>query len=1266
MPIVQYNSRTIPVKSVQVSMREQNAPPVRQGPAARTDRQGVRQYKIQSLHKGFGIIRGSEINDNLRYQSSQGLIAHQPFGLFLPYVSTTQSDIASTVTIPSGVIIAWPSTNASIPSGWTRVTALDDKYTKGVATAATEPGTTGGATTHTHTETHTHAIDHGHSSNGNTGTSSGTFNGGNGSAATADDTHTHSIPAINSASVNSSSTGPTTGTGSNDPTHFTVVWIQSNGTPLGIPNGALTFADLSSTPSGWELYSSTLNRFLKGAAAAGDGGTSSGANTHNHTGGSHTHTSAHTHSSVTSGTPSATENEGSPGSGQMATSTHTHSITVNSGNFGTSGSADVATSTDAAQPPYYQLPIFRNTSGGVDLPNRVIVIWRGTIANIPSGWIICDGNNNTPNLLGKYLKGVNVLGDRGTTGGATTHSHASDSHTHTWTTAHTHTLSADATSGTANTDDSGSLSSSADHTHSDGTSSSSSPSVGTSSAGTSTDNNEPPYEEVVYLMGGASDDISSMRASNLRIHSVNSTLGQSKPRFYMGLGHKLYRNVSDSNSAMEDSGLLLIDNVTGLFEGQFNSTRYLALTTDGISNDCVGISDPTTSPPTRTSLFALTSGDWLGGGFYLPTLGPGYNIFYGKIGGVSGLWYLAKDSALLTAPSPLVLKATKDVEGTLATTVVGPQNPSKGASGTSTVYTQYTTGVDSRWDTWSSPGNITTSDNSKTTATFTNGSIDTTDGPSGIDKNLVSPDLYALEYDFSAIPPANIITDIAISIENIEGDAGDNFSLSKVRLMLNGSEFGPNLADRTEPPTTDTAKTFSGRLGVGELTGEQVRYGLGVVVQYQASDNSGSVSIDHITLTLTHRPPGTQAYIPLGGYMVGSDPSDPFSFYVVAPEFQDETSSVSVPRILWKMTLEYDAEGQRPVVTVEKINTGLNHVECACFALAGVVVAGDTREGIAKRAVLIRQDGSLVDLAFNSIGQGYTEDWGIVSVWGQGRILIADVALSAATAVQSWLYFDASWHAIGTRETITALPIAWAENPQICTELLRRYRVHPSSGNTTITRVFQPRSYFLDPLHNDTTEVKADGVLTITLPDLDMLGPEEAEKVLLKAWCLSRDVSASNTIRLRYSTDGGSTFTTWTTFTSFGSSSTLSTPVSFRTLVIEIGLNHTASSANTPNGLPILIEGAVRWTPQRQWECEIDPTDAQFLERFPGGIEELWDMLAGFDAVEYLDVGVDSVPCTWTMYQVSYTPGEQPKVLPDSKAPSRGVRHMIRFEEVVS
>ncbi len=56
------------------------------------------------------------------------------------------------------------------------------------------------------------------------------------------------------------------------------------------------------------------------------------------------------------------------------------------------------------------------------LPTGIITLWHGTIANIPTGWVICDGNNGTPNLLSKFVCGVATAATNpGATGGEASH-----------------------------------------------------------------------------------------------------------------------------------------------------------------------------------------------------------------------------------------------------------------------------------------------------------------------------------------------------------------------------------------------------------------------------------------------------------------------------------------------------------------------------------------------------------------------------------------------------------------------------------------------------------------------------------------------------------------------------------------------------------------------------------------------------------------------------------------------------------------------------
>jgi len=80
----------------------------------------------------------------------------------------------------------------------------------------------------------------------------------------------------------------------------------------------------------------------------------------------------------------------------------------------------------------------------------MIMMWSGTIATIPSGWVLCDGNNSTPDLRNRFIIGANAddagVAKTNVTGSATQTGGSKDaivvSHTHTATVTdpgHTHT-----------------------------------------------------------------------------------------------------------------------------------------------------------------------------------------------------------------------------------------------------------------------------------------------------------------------------------------------------------------------------------------------------------------------------------------------------------------------------------------------------------------------------------------------------------------------------------------------------------------------------------------------------------------------------------------------------------------------------------------------------------------------------------------------------------------------------------------------------------
>lgn len=69
---------------------------------------------------------------------------------------------------------------------------------------------------------------------------------------------------------------------------------------------------------------------------------------------------------------------------------------------------------------------------GLEVPSGGIIIWSGAIPNIPFGFVLCDGNNGSPDLRDKFVIGAGTTYTPGQTGGNITHSHSfdTDGHSH--------------------------------------------------------------------------------------------------------------------------------------------------------------------------------------------------------------------------------------------------------------------------------------------------------------------------------------------------------------------------------------------------------------------------------------------------------------------------------------------------------------------------------------------------------------------------------------------------------------------------------------------------------------------------------------------------------------------------------------------------------------------------------------------------------------------------------------------------------------------
>ena len=56
-------------------------------------------------------------------------------------------------------------------------------------------------------------------------------------------------------------------------------------------------------------------------------------------------------------------------------------------------------------------------SGGGVIPSGGIIIWSGAVSAIPTGWVLCNGSNSTPDLRDRFVVGANGTYPVGSLGG---------------------------------------------------------------------------------------------------------------------------------------------------------------------------------------------------------------------------------------------------------------------------------------------------------------------------------------------------------------------------------------------------------------------------------------------------------------------------------------------------------------------------------------------------------------------------------------------------------------------------------------------------------------------------------------------------------------------------------------------------------------------------------------------------------------------------------------------------------------------------------
>lgn len=345
--------------------------------------------------------------------------------------------------IPAGVILIWTGTHATIPTGWSRETALDDKYPKAWG-AAVAPNQTGGSNTHTHTGNHTHTdISHAasHLVAFNQTNGVGAANGG--TLLAKSHAHTNTYTATMTGG-NLQTTTVTWSSINQEPPYYTVIFVKPTGTVAALPAGICAHYYGTSAPVGWNFCDGAnstpdlRNKYLKGATTNANAGTTGGGTTHAHTV-THGHTAdAHSHTGTSGTTTNTGDGAEDGGVTPSAQKYHTHTFWLDNNTDTISNYTNTtAGSTDTVEIAYKKLGVIKATVGSAR--KGMVGLWLGSAASIPINWVLCDGNNGTHDMRDKFVKIGATLAENNGTGGSNTHTHSAISHTHTSTGAHGHT-----------------------------------------------------------------------------------------------------------------------------------------------------------------------------------------------------------------------------------------------------------------------------------------------------------------------------------------------------------------------------------------------------------------------------------------------------------------------------------------------------------------------------------------------------------------------------------------------------------------------------------------------------------------------------------------------------------------------------------------------------------------------------------------------------------------------------------------------------------
>ena len=363
--------------------------------------------------------------------------------------------------IPLGSIILWYGLSSSLPDGCEIFASTKNNFVMGCGLDGITL-TSLGALDHSHGISVAEASAHNHSASHSAQSSA------SGSRTTylqytnvAGSGHRHSFSGTASVSSEDSHTHtmPATGMASNLPEFKRFYWVKVTNGRLPVGGVIPFYGNLAQIPAGFAHCNGQTvgdfttpdlrGKFIYGASQNEDVDTSGGASSHDHTVGASSTRANHSHTvsgGSLGGASSSVKAYPLSGGATSVAPSHGHSLdnSTSSSDGGHSHSGNPNTSTDLAEPPYQELHFIVRVSQGSIASGSIVCL---DSAVVPSGWHLCDGNNGTPNLVGKFVKGdpADNLGS----GGVATHTHENESLSTSLAGAHTH-------SGSRNTGSSGS------------------------------------------------------------------------------------------------------------------------------------------------------------------------------------------------------------------------------------------------------------------------------------------------------------------------------------------------------------------------------------------------------------------------------------------------------------------------------------------------------------------------------------------------------------------------------------------------------------------------------------------------------------------------------------------------------------------------------------------------------------------------------------------------------------------------------------------